>query len=103
METILDDTENPWMYNSETTSEIDTFVKNYRKYWDEQNSKLRTQKLDLNNKNETEIKQLKILVGDLNDFSTLEGIRDKSLKCLIETTKFIINFFSLHTKIVFVT
>ncbi|XP_076160308.1 U3 small nucleolar RNA-associated protein 14 homolog A [Ptiloglossa arizonensis] len=73
METILDDTENPWMYNSETTSEIDTFVKNYRKYWDEQNSKLRTQKLDLNNKNETEIKQLKILVGDLNDFSTLEG------------------------------
>ncbi|KZC09475.1 U3 small nucleolar RNA-associated protein 14 like protein A, partial [Dufourea novaeangliae] len=34
------DAENPWVNNDKTESEVDNFIKSYRKYWDEQNAQL---------------------------------------------------------------
>ncbi|XP_068967288.1 U3 small nucleolar RNA-associated protein 14 homolog A [Bombus flavifrons] len=37
---LVNDKENPWVGNIKTESEINEFVKSYRKYWDDQNKKL---------------------------------------------------------------
>ncbi|KAK1132143.1 hypothetical protein K0M31_016274 [Melipona bicolor] len=56
MQFLASDKENPWIENVKTESEIDEFVKNYRKYWDNQNKKLESQ--NINSKITTENKKI---------------------------------------------
>ncbi|CAD1476602.1 unnamed protein product [Heterotrigona itama] len=67
---LASDKENPWVGSVKTESEIDKFVKSYRKYWDDQNKKLEGQNININSKITTENKknplkdtQLSILNG----------------------------------------
>ncbi|XP_076247474.1 U3 small nucleolar RNA-associated protein 14 homolog A [Calliopsis andreniformis] len=50
---VVNDKENPWVGDVKTESEIDEFIKGYRKYWDERNTELQKQKPDVNRKNIT--------------------------------------------------
>ncbi|XP_043513735.1 U3 small nucleolar RNA-associated protein 14 homolog A isoform X1 [Frieseomelitta varia] len=56
MQFLTSDKENPWIGNVKTESEIDQFVKSYRKYWDDQNKKLEGQ--NINSKITTENKKI---------------------------------------------
>ncbi|CAK9811068.1 U3 small nucleolar RNA-associated protein 14 homolog A [Anthophora plagiata] len=68
---LVNDKDNPWMSNTKTTSEINNFIKNYRKYWDNQNSQSKNQQLNDNAKNRIEIKQVETLLGDTNPSNIL--------------------------------
>ncbi|XP_053978381.1 U3 small nucleolar RNA-associated protein 14 homolog A [Hylaeus volcanicus] len=74
MQPILDDKENPWVNNSKTETEIDEFVKSYRKYWDKQNSKLKSQEPNVNKNDEdkTETKKAKLSAKNVNNLTTFE-------------------------------
>uniref|UniRef100_V9I727 U3 small nucleolar RNA-associated protein 14 A n=2 Tax=Apis cerana TaxID=7461 RepID=V9I727_APICE len=45
---LVNDKENPWMKHIKTESEIDEFVKSYRKYWNNQNNELQKKDLNIN-------------------------------------------------------
>ncbi|KOC63956.1 U3 small nucleolar RNA-associated protein 14 like protein A [Habropoda laboriosa] len=63
---FVNDKENPWMGSAKTASEINDFIKSYRKYWDNQNNLLKNEQLNDNANNKIEIKQRKTLSGDTN-------------------------------------
>ena len=71
MQFLASDKENPWIGNVKTESEIDEFVKSYRKYWDDQNKKLEGQ--NINSKITTENKKINNPLKDMQP-SILNGM-----------------------------
>ncbi|XP_076632957.1 U3 small nucleolar RNA-associated protein 14 homolog A [Colletes latitarsis] len=74
------DPENPWTSTNKSETEIDEFVKNYRKYWDEQNNRSENQKLDVSktDKNESDINKVNVSMENINNHATLE---DEGTNC----------------------
>lgn len=52
---LINDKENPWMKDIKSESEIDEFVKSYRKYWDNQNNELQKKNLNINTNDNKEM------------------------------------------------
>ncbi|CAL7943621.1 unnamed protein product [Xylocopa violacea] len=54
----VNDKENPWVGSTKTKSEIDEFVKSYRKYWDSKNNQLNGKEVNIGIKTTIENKQI---------------------------------------------
>lgn len=73
---LASDKENPWVGSVKTESEVDEFVKSYRKYWDNQNKKLESQNININSKITTENKKINNPLNDTQP-SILNGMFTK--------------------------
>ncbi|XP_076753011.1 U3 small nucleolar RNA-associated protein 14 homolog A [Xylocopa sonorina] len=71
----VNDKENPWTGSTKTKSEIDEFVKSYRKYWDNKNNQLNEKEVNISTKSSMENKQINNSSKDTKTHNVLSDKR----------------------------